>query len=113
MVTAGLGALITNLHLDLQLPDRLFPEGERHLSCTHTLPNNAIIKVSDDLVVAGLISGGDKTAYKEEVEKLSAWCSSSILISNTLKTKELIVDFRRRESDIRPSTINWVSVERL
>ncbi|TWW61149.1 hypothetical protein D4764_05G0012390 [Takifugu flavidus] len=33
--------------------------------------NNAIIKFDDHTTVAGLISGGDETAYREEVERLS------------------------------------------
>lgn len=68
--------------------------------CTPTHLNNAIVKFADDTTVAGLISGGDETAYKEEAKRLSAWCSMNNLILNTSETKELIVDFRRRKSDI-------------
>ncbi len=54
----------------------------------------------------GLISGRHETAYREEVKRLSAWCTTNNLILNTSKTKELIVDFRRNKSDIQPITIN-------
>ena len=63
--------------------------------CTPTHPNNTIIKFADDTTVVGLISGGDETAYRVEVERLSVWCTTNNLILNTSKSKELIVDFRR------------------
>ncbi len=43
----------------------------------------------------GLIKDGDESAYKQEVEQLAVWCSLNNLELNTLKTVEMIVDFRR------------------
>src|SRR4029434_4762932 len=81
--------------------------------CTPTHPSNAIIKFADDTTVVGLISGGDETAYREEVQRLSTWCTLNNLVLNTSKTKELIVDYRRKKSDMQPIAINGERVERV
>lgn len=52
--------------------------------------------------MVGLISEGDESAYRDEVEQLSVWCIENNLILNTTKTKELIIDFRRNKMDIQP-----------
>ena len=74
--------------------------------CTPTHPENAIIKFADDTTIVGLISGGDETAYREEIQRMAAWCSENNLILNTSKTKELIIDFRRNKKNIRSVWIN-------
>jgi hypothetical protein len=40
-----------------------------------SLSTNAIVKFAGDTTVVGLISGGDETAYREEVQRLAVWCS--------------------------------------
>ena len=63
--------------------------------------------------MVGLISGGDETTYREEVQRLSTWCAENNLILNTSKTKELIIDYRRIKPDIQPIYMNGESVERV
>jgi len=60
-----------------------------------------------------LISGGDETAYKEETEWLTVWCRENNLLLNNAETKEVIVDFRRKKTDILPLYINGDGVERV
>ena len=43
--------------------------------CVPLHHSNIIVKFADDTTVVGLISGGDETAYSEEVQRLAAWCS--------------------------------------
>lgn len=62
----------------------------------------AIVKFADDTTVVGLVSGWDESICREEVERLTSWCSDSNLLLNTSETKELIVDFRRNRSDTQP-----------
>ncbi len=62
--------------------------------CTSN-PSVNLLKFVDDTTVIGLIKDGDKSAYRQEVEQLSVWCSLNNLELNTLKTVEMIVDFRR------------------
>lgn len=56
--------------------------------------------MSDVTTVVGLISEGDKSAYRDEVERLSLWCSSNNLLPNTSKPKEMIIDYRKKKTDI-------------
>lgn len=42
---------------------------------------------------------GDVTAYRDEVKTLSKWCNDSKLCLNISKTKEMIMDFRRKLVD--------------
>ncbi|KAI3374832.1 hypothetical protein L3Q82_021368, partial [Scortum barcoo] len=65
--------------------------------------------------VIGLITGDDETAYREEVRALTSWCQDNNLQLNVSKTKELIVDFRRRqrEEHALPISINGTTVERV
>ncbi len=42
-----------------------------------------------------MIKDGDESAYRQEVEQLAVWCSLNNLELNTLKTVEMIVDFKR------------------
>ncbi len=73
---------------------------------------NNIIKYADDTTIVGLITKGDEAAYRNEILRLSEWCSANNLILNTTKTKEIILDFRRHKADPAPLYINKDCVER-
>ena len=60
--------------------------------------SNTIIKFADDTTVEGLITNNDETAYREEVRDLAVWCQDKNLSLNVSKTKELIVDYRKRRA---------------
>lgn len=75
--------------------------------------SNTIIKFADDTTVVGLITGGDESAYRAEVERLLGWCSENNLSLNIKKTKELIIDFRRKQEQHPPLFINGEEVERV
>ncbi|KAK3556718.1 hypothetical protein QTP70_015089, partial [Hemibagrus guttatus] len=81
--------------------------------CTPAHHSNTIVKVADDTTVVGLVAGGDESAYRDEVEWLSGWCRENNLLLNTTKTKELIIDYRRKETDITPLYISGDCVERV
>ncbi len=73
-----------------------------------------IVKFADDTVVLGLISNNDETAYLDEVERLTSWCQDNCLSLNVSKTKELIVDFRKRQQGpYTPLMISGTPVERV
>ncbi|KAK3514156.1 hypothetical protein QTP70_005087 [Hemibagrus guttatus] len=59
--------------------------------CTATDPSVKLLKFADDTTVIGLISDGDESAYRQEVEQLAVWCSLNNLELNTLKTVEMVV----------------------
>ncbi len=62
----------------------------------------------------GLINNDDETAYLDEVERLTSWCQDNCLSLNVSKTKELIVDFRKRQQrPYTPLMISGTPVERV
>ncbi len=76
--------------------------------------STSIVKFADDTVVLGLISNNDEAAYLDEVERLTSWCQDNCLSLNVSKTKELIVDFRKRQQlPYTPLMISGTPVERV
>ncbi|KAK3513874.1 hypothetical protein QTP70_032885, partial [Hemibagrus guttatus] len=73
--------------------------------CSSTDPSVKLLKFADNTTVIGLIQDGDESAYRQEIEQLAAWCSRNNLELNTLKTVEMIVDFRRNTPALPPLTI--------
>ncbi len=65
--------------------------------CTSKDPSVKLLKFADDTTVISLI--------RQEVEQLAGWCSLNNLELNTLKTVEIIVDFRRNPPPIPQLTI--------
>ncbi len=82
--------------------------------CVSSHRSTSIITFADDSVVLGLISNNDETAYLDEVERLTSWCQDNCLSLNMSKTKELIVDFRKRHLlPYTPLMISWTPLERV
>jgi hypothetical protein len=67
-----------------------------------TQDSNTLIKFADNTAVIGLITDNDETAYREEVRDLPVWCQNKNLSINVSKTKELIVDYRKRRAKHAP-----------
>ncbi len=82
--------------------------------CVSSHSSTSIVKFADDTVVLGLINNDDKAAYLDEVERLTSWCQDNCLSLNVNKTKELIVDFRKRQQrPYTPLMISGTPVERV
>ncbi|KAK0146400.1 putative RNA-directed DNA polymerase from transposon BS [Merluccius polli] len=82
--------------------------------CKAIADSNTIIKFADDAAVVGLISNNNEAAYHTEVVHLADWCRENHLELNTSKTKELIVDFsRKQQRSFLPLNINGAQVERV
>ncbi|KAK3538268.1 hypothetical protein QTP70_033525 [Hemibagrus guttatus] len=94
-----------NTILPYKLMDKLGGLGLPHSTCIST-----IVKFADDITV---IFGGDESAYRDEVEQLTVWCRENNLLLNTSKTKELVIDYRRKNTDILPLIISRDWVERV
>ncbi|KAJ8336123.1 hypothetical protein SKAU_G00394660 [Synaphobranchus kaupii] len=65
--------------------------------CTATFDSNTIVKFADDTAVIGLITNNDERAYLEEMRLLTQWCQENNLHLNISKTKEMLVDFGRKQ----------------
>ncbi len=82
--------------------------------CVSSHSSTSIVKIADDAVVLGLINNNDESAYLDEVERLTSWCQDNCLSLNVSKTKELIVDFRKRQQrPYTPLMISGTPVERV
>uniref|UniRef100_A0A8P4G4M0 Reverse transcriptase domain-containing protein n=1 Tax=Dicentrarchus labrax TaxID=13489 RepID=A0A8P4G4M0_DICLA len=71
-------------------------------SCTSSHPSVRLLKFADDNSLIGLISGGDESAYRWEIDHLVTWCSQNNLELNALKTVEMVVDFRKNPAPPAP-----------
>ncbi len=82
--------------------------------CMSSHSSTSIIKFADDTVDLGLINNNDEAAYLDDVERLTSWCQDNCLSLNVSKTKELIVDFRKRQQrPYNPLMISGTPVERV
>lgn len=68
-------------------------------------------KFSDDTAIVGCIRGGDEGEYRALVSDFVSWSQLNHLQLNTSKTKELIVDFRRRRPSPQPVNISGEEIE--
>eukprot|EP00061_Rhincodon_typus_P014395 g41387.t1 len=74
---------------------------------------NAIYKFADDTIIVGRISNKDESKYRREIESLVTWCNENNLSLDISKTKELIIDFRKKGGEHDPIYINGTKVERV
>ncbi|XP_061616445.1 alpha-1,3-mannosyl-glycoprotein 2-beta-N-acetylglucosaminyltransferase b isoform X2 [Phyllopteryx taeniolatus] len=74
--------------------------------CTSAHPTVKFLKFADDTTVISLIKDGDNSAYRQEAERLELRCGRHNLELNTLKTVEMIVDFRTHPSPQLPLTLS-------
>ena len=90
-------------------------------SCTPCSPttawpthdSNTIIKFADYPTVVGLITDNNETAYREDVRDLTVWCQDNNLFLNLCKTKNLIMDYRKKGAEHAPIHSKRAVVERV
>ena len=70
--------------------------------CVASHKDNVILKFADDTAVIRCITDGDEAAYRREVASLVSWCEENNLTLNTDKTKEIIVDMRKKRGPHQP-----------
>ncbi|KAF7705683.1 hypothetical protein HF521_020969, partial [Silurus meridionalis] len=78
--------------------------------CRSQLERRHIIKFADDSVIVSLLDNEDSVHGSVLVDFID-WCKLSFLDINVLKTKEMIVDFRKNRTAISPVVINDHAVE--
>jgi hypothetical protein len=65
------------------------------------------------MTVVGLITNNDETAYREEFKDLAVWCQDKNLSLNVIKTKEMIVDYKKKMTEHAPILIDGAAVEQV
>ena len=81
--------------------------------CTARHHSNPIIKFGEDTTVVAQITNKDETAYREEVRDVAVWCQDNNLCLNVMKSKEMIVDYRKKRTDHTTILINGLQWSRL
>ena len=76
--------------------------------CTARHDSNTIIKFADDITV---ITDKNDTAYRDEVRHLAVLCQDNNLSLNVIKTKKMIVDYRKKRTEHAPNLIDGAAVE--
>ncbi len=79
-------------------------------NCTFKDTSVKLLKFANDTTLIGLIQDGDESAYRQEVKELAVWCSLNNLELNTLKTVEMIVDFKRSPPPLSPHSPSWTAL---
>ncbi len=81
--------------------------------CVSTRDDTVITKYADDTTILGLIRGGDDSGYRGLIKDIPAYSVENNLILNVGKTKELIMDFRKKALPLQPINIKGTEVERV
>ena len=63
--------------------------------------------------MVGLITDNDGTAYREVVRELAVWCQDNNLSLNVIKTKELIIVYRKRRTEQAAINVDGAEVEQV
>lgn len=71
-----------------------------------------MVKFVDDTTLLGLITKTDET-YRKEVDLLATWCRDSNLLLNVRKTKKIVIDLWRGQTQDPPLNIIGAAVERV
>ena len=81
--------------------------------CVAKFLSNLIFKFAYDITVVGRISNNDDTEYRNEIENLANWSGDNNLFLNFNKTKDIVIDFRKRKGEHSPVYINGDEDERV
>ena len=74
-------------------------------------PHTHVIKYADDTAIVGLVKGNQEHHYRATVQDFTEACDRDGLQLNVRKTKEMIIDFRKKPSDISPLNIRGEPIE--
>ncbi|KAF7644795.1 hypothetical protein LDENG_00215730, partial [Lucifuga dentata] len=78
---------------------------------THNTDHCHIQKFSDDTAIIGRVSDGNELEYREVIKDFVDWCGINHLHINTSKTKEMVIDFRKKSPPITPVNIQGLDME--
>lgn len=65
--------------------------------CTGEYESCSIIKYADDTVIIGKIINNNEDEYRSQVSNFVKWCDDNYLNLNVKKTKEMLIDFRKKK----------------
>ena len=65
----------------------------------------------DDTATVGCVKDGQEGEYRHLMDHFVKWCTENLLHMNVAKTKEIVVDFRRKKAPPAPVCISGSNVE--
>ena len=69
-------------------------------------PSVVMVKFLDDTyTLEGLFEISDESAYRGQIGRLAGWCSENDLELNVSRTKEMVIDFRKKKTSLVPLTV--------
>lgn len=68
-------------------------------------------KFSDDTAIIGCVSDGNDQEYRGVIRDFVGWCEINALQINASKTKEMVIDFRRKSPPVTPVRIQGKEIE--
>lgn len=68
-------------------------------------------KISDDIAIVGYVMERKELEYREIIKDSASWCELNHLYINASKTREMMIDFRKKISQIAPMNIQGMDVE--
>jgi hypothetical protein len=80
--------------------------------CSCYKPNCIMLKFADDTALAGLLTDSDEN-YRGAIHQLVDWCNGNFLHLNARKTKEVVIDFRKKDHNIVPVYISTEQIEQV
>ena len=78
---------------------------------TYNTSNCHLQKFSDDSAIVGCVSEGDEMEYRSVIKDFVDWCESNFLCLNTGKTREMVIDFRKKPPPHPPVNIQGSDIE--
>ena len=63
------------------------------------------VKFADDTTLEGLETNSDDFEYRHEVNRLVSRCDNNNILLNAFRTREMIVDFRKKKPQLLPSLL--------
>ena len=81
----------------------LFSVYTAHCRCSHS--DCVLVKYADDMALTALITDDDDTHYRQEIDSFVQWCGRNYLDLQVGKTKEMVIDFRRKIGRPEPAQV--------
>lgn len=78
--------------------------------CQSTFKSRFVLKYADDTVIVSLLKENEN-GHGPVVNQFVQWCEESNLKLNTLKTKDMVIDFRKKKDTPEATIILGQSVE--
>ena len=78
---------------------------------THNTSSCHLQKFSDDSAIVGCVSEGNELEYRSVIMDFVDWCERNHLCLNTSKTKEMVIDPRRKAPPHTPVNIQGSDIE--